>query len=288
MAEKKGTKTTSKTGGNKNEAGTGTVSKVKLVRDVVVREKLLDAKRAIDDNYIDLSKLLYEAYHKDFAAKWGFEDFREYCAEEIEMDYRKAMYLVDIWDKVKGLNLSPVKVAELGWTKMKDIAAVINEKNATELLEKAEKMTSRELTEAVKVMRKTDSSGAVLPTITTISLKCSDAESKAILDALEEAKKLCAVNNDTMAFEMICQEWLDDKGVTPVRRSLDDTITYLQGVYDVDISYKAKTAEEETTVTASDDVEHEADVKKVNRKKSEKADDTTVTSDQDIDDILGL
>ncbi len=236
------TKSTSKTT-NKSEGKAA----VKIPRQEEVRGALKEAHAAIEQNYMSLCELLYEAYHRDYFTEWGFDEFADYCETELDIKYRKAMYLVDIWDKVKTLKLSKAKVAKLGWTKMKDIASVINEDNAKEWLEKAEKMTSREVTEAVKVTRRPDSSnGEAVPTITTMTFKMSEGEANIITDAIEEAKKLTDSNNSVVALEMICQDWLMDKGATPERTGLDDYIKYLGDLYGVTLTYKAKTKSEQS------------------------------------------
>lgn len=255
---------------------TGAVAKsaVKEQRQVIVRDLILEAKKHIETGYIDLAKLLSEAYHREFYSSWGFNTFEEYCAAELDVQYRKAMYFVEIWDKVKSLNLPQGKVAKLGWTKMKDIAAVITAENAKEWMEKAEKMTSRELTEAVKIIRTKDTKGTAVPVVTRMALVMSEAEATIILEAIEEAKKLCNSDNIVVALEMICQDWLSDKGVQPERTTLERQIEYLERTYGVHLSVTAQPKKKsgESSGSKAADV-----VAKATRKKGGSS----------IDDLLG-
>jgi hypothetical protein len=291
-----------KAGAGKTTAKTGTTRKAasKTARHEVVRKEIVEAEKLIETNYIALAKLLYEAYHKEFYLEWGYEDFREFCDAELSTAYRKSMYLVDIWGKIKELSLPAAKVAKLGWTKMKDIAAVINEKNAKEWLAKAEKMTTRELTDAVKVVRKADpDSKDSVPMVTTMTFKMGEAEANVITQAVEEAKKLVDSSNPTLALEMICQDWMAEKGSLPERTSLEDHIAYLEKVYSVKLTYKAAKPTKKQTAAkkkaAAKKVEAEAEKKAADRKANGDADiddiidgDTDDGSEADIDDLLGI
>lgn len=291
------TKQTTKIG-SEQAAAVGESTK-QVPRAEVVRQAILEAHKAIEENYLAMAQLLSEAYHKDFYAEWGFKDFREYVETELDVHYRKAMYLVDIWDKVKQLGLSKAKVAKLGWTKMKDIASVVTAENQKEWLEKAEKMNSRELTEAVKVSRSADTSQAgPVPTITTMTFRLSEAEANIVTEALEEAKKLTETENVVVALEMICQDWLEAKGISPSRTNLEDRIKFMEAAYGVEITWKAKSAETpEAAAEAKADkarkTEAKADKKAADRKAKGKEapapEEAPATGGgQDINSLLGI
>lgn len=278
----------------KQKASVGEVhkSKVKQDRKSVVREEIIRAKQNIEEGYLDLSQLLSEAYHKEYYLEWGFDTFETYCKEELDVAYRKSMYLVDIWDKVKSLNLPKDKVAKLGWAKLKDLAAVLTSENSEEWLEKAEKMTSREVTEAVKIVRRKDTTGVSVPVVTTMTFKMGESEANIITEAIEEAKRLCSSDNATVALEMICQDWLLEKGVAPQMANLDDHLHFLEASFGVDISYKPKKQADEDSKKAT------TTVKKVAKKgaKHDSIDDLLKdegpkekdSEDQDLNALLGI
>jgi hypothetical protein len=299
----KGQKMEQKVGG---EAEVGSSTKA-VPRSEQVRQEILEANKLIEENYLRLAKLLSEAYHKDFYQEWQFKDFREYCEAELDIQYRKAMYLVDIWDKVKSLNLSPAKVAKLGWSKMKDIASVMTKENAKDWMDKAEKMTTRDLTEAVKISRVQDASArGTIPHIVTMTFRMGESEHNVVSEALEECKKLCESESPVVALEMICQDWLEMKGVSPTRTSLDDRIKFLESAYGVDITYKPKVAPEvaaEEAATAETEKVLEKAEKKGKARKAKKGNGETEAPEppeedvaaakgqereQDINTLLGL
>lgn len=228
---KASTKTVAKT---ESKVGAKVKSKVKENRSVLVREEILVAKNNIEGGYVDLSRLLSEGYHKEYHLEWGFSTFEEYCKAELDVAYRKAMYLVEIWDKVKSLNIPKERISKLGWTKMKDLAAVITEENYKEWLAKADKMTTRELTDAVKVVRKGET-GAERPATTTLKVVMSEAEASVVLEAIEESKKLCETESTSVALELICQDWMADKGALPQKTPLETMVAYVEKTYGVSL-----------------------------------------------------
>ena len=224
------------------KVGAAHVSKVAASREKIVREKLAEVKDGIETGYLDLSELLSEAYHKEFHLVWGFETFEKYCQAELDMAYRRAMYLVDIWDKVKSLDLPRTRVAKLGWSKMKEVAAVVTKKNAEALLKKAENMTVKELKEHTRTMRRTDfggKGGTRGPETKAWSFRLGESESKVVEDAITEAKKMMETDSVGVAIEGICSEWLTYKGGHPEAAALEDFISYLERMYPVKISFKA-------------------------------------------------
>jgi len=165
-------------------------------------------------------------------------------------------------------------------------------------MKKAEEMTSRELAEAVKLVRKKDTKGSKdLPTITTMTLRMSESEANIITDAIEEAKKLTESDNAVVALEMICQDWAESQGSTPVRKSIDDHVKYLETVYGVTITVKGKPKVQEAAEEEAEEKPTKAKTKakakpkakaKAKTKAAAKEEEGEESSDQDIDDLLGL
>lgn len=214
---------------------TQSTGRKKRTRDGVVRDEILKHLNAVEKSYLELAKLINEAYHQQFyREKWGYETFDEYCRTELDMAYRSAINFVHIWDKVLELNLPHEEVEKLGWTKMKDLVNVMDDENYKEWIESAKTMSTRELTEAVRVSRRKDTTGA--PSTTTMTFKMEESEARVVQDAIEEAKMLCDTDNAVVALEMICQDWLESKGATPKQADLQDHIKWLKKVYGVEIA----------------------------------------------------
>lgn len=76
--------------------------------------------------------------------------FGLYVKDKLNIEYRKAMYLIDIYYKFNLFGIDAAKVQELGWTKCSKIAAVMTEENSGELVELAEGSSVSELNDAIK------------------------------------------------------------------------------------------------------------------------------------------
>lgn len=273
-----------------------TAGKVKKQRHDIVRKEILAVRDQIEHGFVDYARLLAEAQEKEFFRKWGFETFDEYCIQELDVHYRKAMYMVDIWRTVETLKLDKKEVADLGWTKMRDLATVITKKNAKGWIKKAKTMSTRELTEAVKKVRRKDTKGKDLPVITTMTIRMGTSEAEVINEALGQAKKLCESENEAVALEMICQDWMMERGAQPERVDLKSHIAYLEKIYGVKITSKAapkKKAKPKATPKAK--AKKAAKGKKAKDKEKAEAealDIDELTSgegeDKDLDDLLGL
>lgn len=278
----------------KEKASSGAAAKN---RSDVVREAILKARDQIDDGYIDLARLLSEAYHQELAtAKWGFNSFEEYCLDELEIEYRKTRYFIEIWDKVKSLNLPIERVKKMGWTKMKDLAAVITKENYEEWFDKAEKMTTREVTESVKTAR---SSGEIAPEVaktTVITVKMGESEAQVIMAAIAEAKKMAQNDNLSLALEMICTDWLEQQEAVPERVPLENHIAYLERIYGVKLApvsaKKAASGKKEETQEKTKEILEKVETKTKDAKKKGKS-APAVTDDVpeggvDLNDLLSL
>jgi hypothetical protein len=281
----------------KAKAKSTTKQKTATKRSAEVRKKIQTTMEAVEQDHMILAALLAEAYNKKYWEEWGFEDFKVYCADELDVHWRKAYYFVDIWNKVEEYNLDVKQVKEIGWTKMKEIATVMTKRNYKSLMKKAAKMNARDFIDEIKVIRAKQKGKDPAPVVTSINLKANEDEAKTILEAISEAKKLTESANDTVALEMICSDWLEDKGAVPEATPLESKIAFLEKAYGVKLQVVGESEEEE--VEEAEEVEEEEEKpkkkatskkkttgkKKSTKKKEAKKEEET---DQDIDDLLGL
>lgn len=306
--------TTSSSIANKTSAGVASLKPAEL------RKAIIDADKDMETNHIRLAELLYTAYHKDFYVQWGYDEgkkgFETFCSTEMNTGYRKAMYLVEVWEAMKNLSISKRDAVSLGWTKLKDIAAVATKETVEEWIKKAKEMSTRDLTEAVKITRRSDTSGGGVPSVTTMTLKMSESEANIIMEAIEEAKKVTESDNAVVALEMICQDWMQEKGSSPERTTIEDIIGYVKEVYDVGLviageegtdkpkektgatekkapakkkaAAKKKTTKKEETPPKDDSDKGDADVDDMLNGKGEGKGGDSGDASQDIDELLGI
>lgn len=207
-----------------------------LTPQEILREEALRARDMVDTGYMLLAKCLYDIYHQDvFNTHWNYTSFEHYIDNEIQIAYRKAMYLVEIYGKAKLLNMDMARLERMGWSKARELIRIVDEENAEEWMSRAENCTVKELNMQVKREKdkSSDKSSIVeeAPIITTITFKLGMAEHAIIDDALQESKSLINTSDLALALANICQEWMEAKGVVPQHSTLEDHIQYLQQIY---------------------------------------------------------
>lgn len=188
---------------------------LELVKDnegdlVSLANELLEESAGIDYRlggvlyHIRLSKS-YKELDPRYAENKGFELF---VSEQLNVEYRKAMYLIDIYYKFNLFGIPADKVQEIGWTKASKIAAVMTEDNAEELVEAAEAQSSAELSDTIKegYSRVGDGRSETRKKI-TFKFRLFEDSGKSVATILEAAAKQMSFSNLDEAFEHIVTEW---------------------------------------------------------------------------------
>lgn len=119
---------------------------LELASELVEEGAALDYKLGGVLYHVRLGKA-YQELDEAYKERGGFG---LYVKDKLNIEYRKAMYLIDIYYKFNQFGIDAAKVQELGWTKCSKIAAVMTEDNAEELVELADKSSVSELNDAIK------------------------------------------------------------------------------------------------------------------------------------------
>ena len=153
----------------------------------------------------------YEELDARYKEKGGFS---VYLLEHLNIEYRKAMYLIDIYYKWNKFGLDPAKVAQVGWAKAAKIAAVMTEENADELVELAENNTVADLVENIKTSYK--EVGGVKGDKKKLKLfkfKLFESQADAVEEVLASVMGAMNFKNLDEAFEHIVMEWATEHPV---------------------------------------------------------------------------
>jgi hypothetical protein len=155
-------------------------------------------------------KELNEAYKENA----GFAAFTK---DYLNVDYRKAMNLIDISVTFSQLGIeNPAeRVSQIGWTKASKITSPLREEGAVaeDLLKLAEENTSADLSIAIK--EQTVNVGGTKGTPAkkvTIKLRYFEAEASSIMMAISTAKNQQALASDEDALSFIIDEWMQSHG----------------------------------------------------------------------------
>lgn len=158
--------------------------------------------------HVRISKAFREIKDGEYNVKGGFQ---QYVEKELGIGYRKAMYLIDIYTKWSRFGLDASKVAEIGWTKAQEIARVMDEENAEQLVELAEESTVTELKETIKEsFSKQGKDTREVVRKVTFKFRLAEDAAKAVEGYLEMAAEQLGAKKPEEVFEHIVTEWAQE------------------------------------------------------------------------------
>ena len=200
-----------------------------------LREEALEARNMVEIGYMKLARCLYDIYYRDAFRTWDYSTFEDYVDSELQINYRKAMYLIEIYNKATMLNMDLARLENIGWTKARELVRIVDQSNTDEWLSIAEESTAKELSFKVKIEKdKLDDRASVsdaVPSTTTITLRLGMAENAIIQEAVEQSASLINTDDLALALANICQEWVELKGISPAHTSLEDHMDLLEEIY---------------------------------------------------------
>lgn len=172
---------------------------------------------ASDYNAFRLGGILAKILAEKWYASAGYVDFASYVERRHGFKRRKAYYLVQIYRAVAGLGLGWDELKPLGWTKLKELAPVLNDGNAAEWLERAAApgMTVAKLRELVLACREEPSphfeEGAAERT-TPRTFALDDEQLRLLAQALAKAKADAGTDLDSVALAHMARNYLGPSG----------------------------------------------------------------------------
>jgi hypothetical protein len=180
--------------------------------------QLLDS---IDKDYFMLGGVLASIQAQGWYMDKSYENFRAYVESECGIAYRKAMYLISIYNGLVNSGVAWAKVASLGWTKLKELAGILTPENVDEWVGYAKDMTTLQLQEFIKQKSANTVAGGDAPTtqtkakveevkksVTTMTFKLHPDQKETIKSALDKAKHETGTEVDTVALEHIALDFL--------------------------------------------------------------------------------
>jgi hypothetical protein len=141
-----------------------------------------------------------------------FASFREFVEANYCIGYRKAMYWIDIYNRLSNAGIPWAKVKDLGWTKLQIIAAVLTQENVDEWVGVAKSQNTVTLIETVKNAKAKAVQQSITDetskTVTTMSFKVHEDQKATIEAAIEKAKVQSGTDTNTVALEFICLDFM--------------------------------------------------------------------------------
>lgn len=168
---------------------------------------------SVDFSYFKLGGVLSAIQDNEW---WKVEDcnsFKDFIQDSFGLHYRKAMYLINIYDKLVEADIPWAKVSGIGWTKLKELADILTTENVDEWVAKAHSMTTLNLQAAVKAAKAgalgvegttaPDSTG-----VSTVTFKVHPDQKESINKAIEQAMEEASTEFKGVALEAICLNYL--------------------------------------------------------------------------------
>jgi hypothetical protein len=143
----------------------------------------------------------------------GFKDFKAYVSEKFGIEYRKAQYCINIYDKLVSEQISWSKVSSLNsWTKVCILVPVLTAENVEEWVAKAADVNCDTLKALVKAAT---TAGApeeedvpITSEVVKMAFTVHPDQKVTIIQAIEKAKGEVNTEHSTVALENICLGYL--------------------------------------------------------------------------------
>ncbi len=166
-----------------------------------------------DFSYFKLGGVLSAIQENDWWQGEDYTKFKEFVPGEFGLHYRKALYLIDIYDCLVEAEIPWYKVSGLGWTKLKELAKILTQENVDEWVAKAQDTSTIGLIAAVKAFKQgelstdgttdPDSSG-----VSTVTFRVHPDQKETINEAVDQAMEDSDTEFKGVALEAICMNWL--------------------------------------------------------------------------------
>lgn len=175
----------------------------------------------VDFTYFELG-LALSRYAEEGWWKDGYDSFRDSIEDKFGVQYRKAMYLMGISKNLLNADIPYSKVANIGWSKLKEISSILTAENVDEWVEKIEgppPMTLFQIQEAVKAISVNSLPSSEVPEIedkiVSMAFKVHPDQKENIRAALDKAKGEAGTEFDAVALDAICMNYMSGGNVKP-------------------------------------------------------------------------
>lgn len=197
-------------------------------RPAQLAERLDAVKVEISARFVEIGELLYEAHTGSYHLSLGYPTFEAFVEARLEMSYRKARYLAECFKVlIQDMHVSRETVAQLGWTKAKELIPVIKagtafpqdpeavpltaSENREQWIEAARHHTTSELN---LMVREAQAPAGAADTqheeYSTLGIGLWASERTVIEEAIEFAKLESGTERTGTALLRICQDYIQE------------------------------------------------------------------------------
>lgn len=199
-------------------------SVVSATRPQEVADRLQQLRTEIAAKFIQMGRLLLEAKRGNYAQALGYESFDAFVWATLEVNSRKSAYLsqiVEVFDEQ--LDIPESELAEIGWTRLKEIAPVAKtvlppgadpaverseHENARLWIEFAKHKTTSEINLQVRRALAPAELRDELRAYSTFGVGVFDDEREVIEQAIALSRLEAATDRQGRALMLICAEYI--------------------------------------------------------------------------------
>jgi hypothetical protein len=173
-------------------------------RPVELQQRLVVLKREIEGRFLESGQLLLEAYRGNYHAILGYATFEHFVHETLDLSYRTAKYLMDVYAVLIEQAKAPVAaVAEVGWSRAKELVPVVTRENAAEWLDYAKTHKTTDINRRVRQAK----SGGQAEGWSPLTFGLFDGERKTVEEALELAARETGNERNGYNLALICADY---------------------------------------------------------------------------------
>lgn len=170
--------------------------------------RLASIKEQVSDQFIEMGMLLLEVERSRHWESLGYSSFDDFVVSVLGFKGRTARYLMAVYRKlVEELDTPRPLLARVGWSKLKEVAAVATKENVTELVEFASKHRTSDVVKKIKQMRG-DVSSEDVRGYGPFTIGLFDDEREVVERALTAAKLEMETDRRGRALVGICADYL--------------------------------------------------------------------------------
>lgn len=137
--------------------------------------------------------------------------FRDYVQETFGLKYRKARYLIQIYNSLVEAGIAYEQVQKVTWTKLRVLVQILTAENVDEWVEKALSMNQKTLEATVKAALEEGVEGAAeapVSNLKTKSFKLAEDQIEVVEAALDDIKQKANTEHNGVALEYMAQSYL--------------------------------------------------------------------------------
>lgn len=204
-----------------NEEGSENTAVVE-VEYAEIRQKALELRNKVGEDYWELSIVLTDIYNNDRYRSWGFDTWKDYVDQELDFTIRKAQYMVKIQSWFDTLTPAMQEFFKsLGWVKCRMLMPVVVKENAKSWKKRIEGKTLKEIEDIIKGDRKDISgkesgpddpgdSGSTSSNDSLVrrSFSLYTGQDEVVSNAISKAKDIGETDKDGHALSLICMDYL--------------------------------------------------------------------------------